>query len=215
MSRSSLEKVKIVASLIYKYAMENDIVNKNYADFLKLPKVDKEEKSIFTDLEIQKLEKAEKVEWVDTILILIYTGMRINEFLSLTKFSVDMDKQLITGGLKTEAGKNRVIPINPKILKHIQKWYNKNGDRLICKEDGKEIKDKYYREELYYPALEALGIRKLTPHSCRHTCASLLDKGGADTLSIQKLMGHAKYATTADMYTHVDLEKLRNAINKI
>lgn len=215
MSRSSLEKIKVVATMLYGYAMQNDIVNKNYAEFVRLPKAEKEEKQIFTDLEIAKLEKAEGSPWVDTILILIYTGMRINELLSLTRFGVDLDKQTLTGGLKTDAGKDRVIPIHPKIFKHIKAWYDKNGDYLICNDKGKHISDKMYREKFYYPALKALEIRELNPHCCRHTFASLMRKAGADTKAIQKLIGHSKYSFTADTYTHTDIEELKNAIQKI
>ena len=212
MSRSSLEKIKVVATMLYGYAMQNDIVNKNYAEFIRLPKVEKEEKSIFTDLEIQKLEKTEGAPWVDTILVLIYTGMRINELLGLTKFGVNMDKHTITGGLKTDAGKNRTIPIHPKILKHVKRWLDKNGEYLICNEQGKHVSDKIYREKHYYPALEQLGIRKLNPHCCRHTFASLMRNAGADTKSIQLLMGHSKYSFTADTYTHTNIEELKKAI---
>jgi integrase len=214
MSRSTLEKIKVVATMLYGYAMQNDIVNKNYAEFIKLPKAEKEEKNIFDDLEIQKLEKSE-LPWVDTILILIYTGMRINELLSLTRFNVDMDKLVITGGLKTDSGKNRPIPIHPKIIKHIWFWLDKSGDYLICNEQGKHLSDKLYREKFYYPALKSLGIRELNPHCCRHTFASLMRNSGADTISIQKLIGHSKYSFTADTYTHTDIEELKKAINKI
>lgn len=215
MSRSSLEKIKIVASMLYGYAMQNDIVNKNYAEFITLPKIEKEEKLIFSDLEIQKLEKSEDTTWVDTILILIYTGMRINEFLGLTKFNVNIDTGVITGGLKTDAGKNRAIPIHPKIFKHIKKWYDKGGEYLICNEQGKRIRDKYYREKLYYPALKSVGARELNPHCCRHTFASLMRKVGADTKAIQVLMGHTKYSFTADTYTHTDIDELKKAIAMI
>jgi integrase len=215
MSRSSLSKIKVVASMLFDYATQNDIINKNYAEFIKLPKVDKEEKSPFSDIEIQKLEKSEDAPWVDTILILIYSGMRINELLSLTKFSVNMESQIITGGLKTDAGKNRVIPIHPKILKHIKVWYDKGGEYLICNEEGKHISDNYYRKKLYYPALEELKIRKLNPHCCRHTFASIMSRAGADTISIQKLIGHSDYAFTANTYTHTDIDELKKAINMI
>jgi len=60
-----------------------------------------------------------------------------------------------------------------------------------------------------------LGIRELNPHSCRHTCASLLAKAGADPLAIQRILGHASYSTTADHYTHTDIEYLQKAINLI
>lgn len=214
MSRSSLEKIKVVATMLCDYAMQNDIVNKNYAEFVRLPKSDKEEKSAFTDLEIQKIEKSD-LPWTDTILILIYTGLRINELLGLTRFGVDLDKQLITGGLKTDAGKNRMIPIHPKILPLITKWYNKKGDYLICDDKGKRIRDKLYREKYYYPVLEKLEVNRLSPHCCRHSFASIMRRAGVDTKSIQILMGHTKYSFTADTYTHTNLDDLKAAIAKI
>jgi integrase len=201
--------------MMFDYAMQNDIVNKNYAEFINLPKSEKEEKEIFSDLDIQKLEKNDNNEWVKTILILIYTGLRINEMLSLTKFSVDMDNHTLVGGLKTEAGKNRTVPIHPKILKHIQYWLNKNGEYLICDDKGKRISDKKYREDFYYPSLDELKIKQLNPHCCRHTCASLLHKAGADPKYIQAILGHKKYSFTADTYTHTNVEELKTAINKI
>lgn len=216
MSRSTMEKIKAVASMLYGYAMQNDILNKNYAEFIKLPKVEKEEKQIFSDLEIKVLENnADIIEWADTVLILIYTGLRISEQLLLTKFNIDTENMIIKGGIKTDAGKNRPIPIHPKIQKYIKAWYDKGGDYLICNEKGGQLSTKKYREDMYYPVLEKLNIRKLNPHCCRHTFASRLRDAGADTKSIQELIGHSKYSFTADNYTHIDIESLKKAINKI
>jgi len=216
MSRSTLEKIKIVASMLYQYAMQNDIVNKNYAEFLKLPKVEKEEKLAFSELEIKKMESnVDNIKWIDTVLIMIYSGMRISELLGLTRFNLDLKNGIIIGGIKTDAGKNRAIPIHPKIMKYIIKWNEKNGNYLICNDKGWKISPNAYRNDRYIPALEKLEVRKLNPHSCRHTFASLLAKAGADTLSIQRIIGHADYATTANIYTHTDIEELRKAINMI
>ena len=146
MSRSTLEKVKVLISMLYDNAIQNDITNKNYGKFIHLPKSNKQEKEIFTDIELQTLFKADSDEWVMTILILNYTGLRLNELLGLTPFCVDMDNQTMTGGLKTEAGKDRTVPIHPKILKYVQYWLDKKGDFLICKNDGKRIRDSYYRK---------------------------------------------------------------------
>jgi integrase len=126
------------------------------------------------------LENADKVEWVDMILIVIYTGARISEMLKLTRFNIDLENQIITGGIKTDAGKNRSIPIHPKISKYTKAWYDKNGETLICREDGKK-----------------------------------LNKAGTNKTAIQKLIGHSDYATTANIYTHPDIEELRKAINMI
>lgn len=214
MSRSTLEKIRTTAVLMFTYAMENDIVNKNYAKFIKLPKKTKEKKDIFTEIEIKKLFDNATDEWTSTILIMIYTGLRITELLTLTRFNVNMELRLITGGIKTDAGKDRVVPIHPKIMPYIKHWYNKNGDRLICL-NGKPISSKRYREEFYYPALERAEIRKLTPHKCRHTFCTMLAEAGADTLSIQKLAGHSDYGFTANTYTHPEVEQLKTAINKM
>lgn len=156
-----------------------------------------------------------KIEWVDTILILIYTGMRISELLGLTRFNVDMNQQLITGGVKTDAGKDRIIPIHPKIEHLVKKWHDKGGNYLICNEKGGKISVSSYREDKYYPALEELGLKRLTPHSCRHTFGTLLSKAGANTKAIQDMIGHSDYALTANVYTHTDLDELRREINKI
>ena len=216
LSQSTLKKIKTVAVMLYQYAMQNDIINKNYAEFITLPKEVKEEREIFSDFDIKTMfDHAETVPWVDTILIMIYSGMRISEMLDLTKFNVDLEKGIIIGGAKTEAGKNRIIPIHPKIFPFIKKWYNRNGKALICREDSKKMSAKYYREKKYYPALEELGIKKLTPHACRHTFASLLARAKADPLHIQKIMGHTDYAFTANTYTHLEIEELKKTISRI
>lgn len=200
----------------FDYAIENDMIHKNYTQFIKIKKAGPEEKEAFNDLEIKKIEEAAAtgIEWADVVLILIYTGFRISELLNLTIFNVDMDKQLITGGLKTDAGKNRTVPIHPKILQYVKKWYDAGGERLICL-NKKPVSSRKFREDLYRPVLAKIGVRILDPHSCRHTFGTLLSKKGSNTKAIQELMGHADYALTANTYTHPDIEELRKAINSI
>lgn len=215
LSYSSCHKVKVLAGLLYKYAMADDIVGKNYATMVELPSQGSKEKEIFTDIEIRKIEElADEIEWLDTVLIFIYTGMRISELLTLTKFDVDIEHMIIIGGIKTDAGKDRIIPVHSKIQKYIKKWYETDSEYLISR-NGKKIRSEYYRSYLYYPALEKAGVRRLTPHQARHTFASLLKRARADDVYIQKLIGHADYATTANIYTHPEIKELREAIEKI
>lgn len=215
LSYSSIHKVKVLAGLLYKHAMADDITDKNYAQLIELPERDTKEKPTFTDIEIKAIEKlAAADKWANSILMLIYTGMRVGELLKLTKFNVDIKNMIITGGGKTEAGKNRIIPVHPKIQKYIEAWYNSDSDYLINKE-GKQIRVDYYRAYLYYPTLERAGVRKLTPHICRHTFASLMKRAKVDNVYIQKLIGHASYATTADIYTHPEITELRKAIEML
>lgn len=216
LSKSSIEKIRTLAVMLSDHAMKNDIINKNYATLVDMPKFETVKKERFTDLEVLQMEKkAADVPWADTVLILIYTGLRISEMLGLTRFNIDMDKQVITGGIKTDAGKDRVIPIHPKIKAYVQTWLDRNGDALICNDQGKKISAKKYREDYYYPALDAMEIRRLTPHACRHTFCSRLADAGVDPLYIKELAGHAQYSFTADKYTHPDFERLKQAISKL
>ncbi|MFA5714982.1 MAG: tyrosine-type recombinase/integrase [Candidatus Paceibacterota bacterium] len=215
MSKSSLSKIKLVVGMLYDYAIDNKITDQNLGKKIKIKKEDSAPKKAFTDLEFKAIEKAaaDGMEWADTIMILLDTGMRISEMILLTKFSINIKEMLITGGVKTDAGKDRIIPIHPRIQPYIQKWYGKGGDRLICYPDGKTITTRKYREDLYRPTLKNIGVRVLDPHSCRHTFGTRLSNAGANTKAIQDLMGHADYSTTANIYTHPNLEELRKAIN--
>lgn len=213
---SSLKKIRALLSLLYGYAMANDVISKDYSDYIDLPKQEKLKKDIFTDLEIKSMRKqAKTIPWLDTVLIMIYTGLRVSEMLQLTKFNIDTDKQVITGGIKTDAGRNRVIPIHPVVAPLIAARLDEKGDALISRPDGRPMTAGYYRDNYYYPALEAAGLPRRTPHTCRHTFATRLDQAGADTQSIKLLCGHSNYSFTADTYTHTDIAKLKTALSKI
>jgi len=214
MSHSSYSKVKVLAGILLDKAMEDDVVDKNYARFVDIPSGQKKTKEIFTDAHIKTLFKHSKNEWVQTILILIYTGMRIGELLTLTKFDVDLDQMVIVGGIKTDAGKNRTIPIHSKVQPFIRAWYDKKSDYLISR-DGKKVSVDYYRKKIFYPTIEELGIVGVTPHATRHTFATLLNRAKVDTLSIQRIIGHSDYNTTANIYTQTDIKTLKKAIESI
>lgn len=216
-SDSTIKKIKTLAVMLSDYAMQNDITDKNYAKFIELPRSGKKQKECFTDLEIKAIEKAaaEKIPWADTVLILLYTGFRVSEMLNLTRFNVDLKNEIITGGSKTEAGESRPVPIHPKIMPYVKRWYDKGGEALICDDRGKKLSTKRYREKLYYPALAAMGVRKLSPHKCRHTFCTKLKEAGADDKAIQAIAGHSDYGFTANTYTHPDVAWLRREINKL
>lgn len=220
LSRSTMEKFKTLAVLLWNEAMAENIVDRNCGSLLELPPARKAKKDIFAEDEIKAIEKAalDGNVWAGTIMILLYTGMRVGEMLKLTRSDLDLDNWIITGGIKTDAGKDRPMPVHPKIREYITYWVKHPGPRLIHRE-GKPVSVDHYRKSIFYPILDhleiELGDRKLTPHSTRHTFATMLDKAGAKTTAIQNLLGHADYATTANTYTHQDLLELWEAINLI
>lgn len=214
LSQSSTSKVKVLAGILFDKAAEDDIIDKNYVRFVDIPIQEKKAKAIFTDAHIKALFDNSSDPWVQTALILIYTGMRIGELLMLTRFDIDMKEKTITGGIKTDAGKNRVIPIHSKIQPFIESWLKEEGEYLISK-DGKKVTTDHYRKAIFHPMMERLNIEGLTPHATRHTFATLLSRAKVNTLSIQRVIGHSKYSTTADIYTRSDTEELRKAVESI
>jgi len=215
LSQSYLLKIRVLLNMLMDYASKHDIIHKNYAEFIVLPKKDKAERDVFSEIEIQKLFDNDSDPWVQTILILIHTGFRVTEMLELTRFNVDLKRNLLTGGIKSEAGKNRSIPIRPKILPYIKAWLDRGGETLICAPKGGALVAANYRNRFYTPTLERLGIRALSPHCCRHTCATRLAAAGVPPVIIKQIMGHANYSTTANIYTHPDFAALQDAIKRI
>ena len=149
-------------------------------------------------------------------MILIYTGFRINELFNITKNNVNLSDLYLIGGSKTESGKNRLMPINEKITDFILYFYNKSDSQyLIPNEDGGKKDAGNFRKREFYPFLSSLNITGITPHCTRHTFATLGQAAGIAPEDMIKLIGHADYSTTTENYVHQNIDKLRNAINKI
>lgn len=211
LSWSSLSAIRCVCSLLGEYASANDVVPKSYATKLLLPPKGKRKILTFTDDEIKLLSDHDAEPWVDTVLILIYTGMRISEMLKLKKEDVDINEMVIVGGVKTDAGKDRTIPVHPKIQGYILARHEASKKWLI-ERDGKALRDDAYRSDYYYPTLEALGIRRLTPHKARHTFFTRFDAVCNDKWAMAQIGGHTDPTFSQKTYSHPDIKRLRTAI---
>lgn len=222
LSHSSLHKIKVLAGLLEKFAMQQDIIEKNYAEFAVLPTPEDKEKAIFTDLDLQKIAEAAEngVGVADLVLLMCYTGWRIREFCELTRFAYDAEQHTLTGGLKTDAGKNRTVPVPPKVLPYLEAHLAHGQDHIFCYQRGNrwqpytapKLRDDFYAtmEQLHLAAPDG---RKFTPHATRHTYNSMLYRQGVDDKTRMLLMGHADLQTNIKVYTHVDLEHLQAATN--
>ena len=218
MSYSGLAKIKVLLGLLYQYAMENDIINKNYAEFLILPKKPKGVKDCFNDLELKKIENAVgKIPFADCVYFMCYTGLRITEFLTLNQFSVHRVGKVcaLYGGIKTEAGKNKIVPVHHKIQKILDDWLSRKGKTIFCRPDGSPYSANYFRKSCYYPALEQIGVRRLSPHATRRTCATLMSKANVREEDFIAMMGHADFAVDIDSYIRQSAEKLSVSMEKV
>ena len=216
LATGTLKRVKSYINMIFEQAMEMDIVSKDYSKFIKLPKHKaKIVRKIFTEEEISLLwENLTELKYIDVILILIYTGMRVNELLKLPKSNVDLTKNIITGGSKTEAGKNRIIPIHPKILPLVIKRMDNKTEYLI---PNKTEKNYYvynnFRKNEFEMIMSKLGMEH-TIHDTRHTFATMITDVSNNESAITGMIGHTNISMTK-RYTHTNIEKMRKELEKI
>ena len=217
LSKSSISNDKMLMKALYKHAMERDIVHKDYSAYVELPSVSaKYEKGAFDDITMKKLEQLahDGFPWADTVLMLCYTGFRISEFLQLTRFSYHAESGgYLQGGIKTDAGKNRVVPVHLKIKPYLERRLAGKGDTIICDAQGAAISRDKYRT-LFAPVARELGIPQATPHWCRHTAASRMKMAGVDDLAIKRILGHSDVNVT-EHYTHMDVDYLAKEIQKV
>lgn len=215
LSQSTINNDVALIKGLSSFAMERDIIMKNYSQYIDIPTVDvKNPRNALSDAQMDRLSEmaAEGVPWADTALILCYTGFRVSAFLALTRTSYHTeDGGYLQGGVKTEAGKNRRIPVHPKIQPYLAAWLAKGGDTIICDDAGKAISPVKYRE--YFSALmERLDVPNATPHWCRHTFATRLHRAKADALVVKWLMGHSTKSDITAHYTHETMRELQEAI---
>lgn len=213
-STSTFRSVRKVCNLVFDYALKNDLTDKDYASYLDLGRSTEQAKKLpFTHEEIRRLFDNDSIEFVDTILIMLYTDVRLNEFLSIKTEDIHIKERYLITGSKTEAGKNRVIPISHKIEKYIIKMYNANHKYLFCPfEKNAAVNKSTYRSAMFDVVMKRLKMQH-TPHECRHTFVSMLDNAGANKVAIQKIVGHKGTDITEQIYTHKGLEQLLEAID--
>lgn len=218
--RRTKENMKAVGTCMFRLAMQLDVVDRNYAEYIYIPKEDKTEKLAFTTEQINVMwDKVGEVPNLKYVLILCYTGMRLGEMLgALTSKYNEKEGYFITGS-KTEAGKDRTITISPRLLPFFKDFGK--GEYLFF-EGAKPISEKKFRNDIYYPSLKALdfdvleadGTHRYNPHCCRHTFATMMKNINAPTTDKQKLIGHSKFEMTAK-YTHTDVESLKKITDNL
>lgn len=213
-SPSTLKRIKTFYSQLYKFAIENDITEKNYSTYVEVPKRETgSKKEPFSAAEIKKLwNNLHVTENTDMALIMIYTGLRPSELIAIENKNIFLDKRYMIGGTKTDAGKDRIIPINKKIHPLIENRMDPQNKYLFVNSLGNKITYDSFRKDRWMPLMDELKM-KHRAHECRHTFATLMDNAGANKLSIKKIMGHASQDITDKVYTHKDINELLKAVD--
>jgi len=212
-SASTLNNIKILFNQVCKFALENDFISKDYSHFVNISNTqDKKIKTEFSEDEIAVLWANKDNFYIRFALVLIYTGFRINELLQIKNENVNLEDESIKGGLKTKAGKNRLVPIHKRIKPFIEELYS--PDNIYLYNNNGNIYKYENIKPNFIKSLSEIGINH-TPHECRHTTATLLDKYGANPITIKKILGHSTQDLTSSVYIHKNLAELKKAINLI
>ena len=211
-------RMKSMFNLMYKYALKHEICDKDYAALCNSVKKAKPkiERIPFSNDEIRILWDNIDFPFVSMILIGIYSGWRPQELAILKIFDIDIESKTMLGGLKTDAGKNRIVPIHSKILPLIENYYNENNEYLFNdfnSQQGNSMTYDKYRTR-FKKAMEKFKMTH-KPHDTRHTFITLAKENNMDEYIIKLIVGHSIDDITEKIYTHRTLDQLKKEIEKI
>ena len=223
------ENIKALLGLMYKYAVPRHLTadGLNLAQYLIVDGDGPARRDAFTELELARIRRGcAAIPYAWDVIIMCYTGFRPSEYLALTADSYDPAAQTLTGGAKTAAGKGRVVTLSPKVAPMVAQRAAQGGP-ICAAPDGSPWTLRDFAEKAFYPALEKCGIdnpmvevaggvsrHRLTPHSCRHTFATLLKRVQGAEKDKLELIGHAS-GEMLRYYQDVGVDDLRKITDAI
>ena len=231
-SASMKKQIKSQFNLMLDYALEYELVDRNYArtfnlteDTIKEIHTVKKEHIPFTDEEISALwDHVEDKNFVDAMLIQCYSGWRPQELGLIELANVDLENGTFKGGMKTEAGTDRVIPIHSKIRRLVEHRYEQ-AQRLgspylfNCTDGrtGKPVPMTYQRYQCGFAMVrDELKLNpEHRPHDGRKHFVTAAKKAGVDEYAIKYMVGHKISDITEKVYTQREFDWLKTEIEKI
>ena len=223
------ERIKSMCNMMFDYAVEHQLILSNPSRAFNVDSIIKEieknrkVKNIFSREQILILwEHLDKIPFVDMVLIGIYTGFRPQELCLIETKNVHLKEGYIVGGIKTENGINRRVPIHPEIYdlveKRVKMALKYDCDRLFFKiKSGKAEKFTYNSYRYWFgEVMKTLEFENYSPHCTRHTFATLTEQFNLRYRAVRLIMGHSqKNDITNNVYIHTDIDYLIEEISKI
>lgn len=213
LSVGSKKRLKSTMIQIWKYAIRNDIVTNNYAEHIEIDGTVEKKGKVFTKEEIQTLWNNVDDPIVQWILILMYTGMRIGELLVMTAENIQMEKQYMIGGLKSDAGIDRVIPLHDAIVPLVKNHLGK-AKYLMRDEHGRKLS---YAKALneFKITMGKYNLEDHLPHDTRKTAVSMMHTAGIPIETIRVIVGHSGKGVTEKVYLYKDPQELVEMVNRV
>jgi len=158
----------------------------------------------------------------DTAMLeLLYaTGIRVSELINLTMNSINWQVGFLT--VMGKGSKERIVPIGKTAYDCVRVYVDKARPQLMQKKStevlflnrfgGKFSRQGFWKMVIRYSSKAGL-IKKVHPHTFRHSFASHLLEGGADLRTVQVMLGHSDISTT-QIYTHITRDRLKEVHKK-
>lgn len=156
--------------------------------------------------------------------VLFSTGTRVSELVNLDINQVNLERCEFS--VLGKGGKRRIVFLSEEARDALQKYLNKREDKdeavfirvvTVRKEDQEKETQRLTTRQVERIVKEAASkagiVKKVTPHTLRHSFATDILRGGADIRSVQHLLGHAN-VTTTQVYTHVTDDHLKEIHQK-
>lgn len=222
--------MKSILSQVLNYGISYDVIDKNVAKNFSLERnVLKEASTVenghmsFTDAEMDKLwSNLYTVDNVDLILIQCYSGWRPQELGLIKMENVDLDNWTFSGGMKTDSGTNRIVPIHSRIRPLVKKRYDESlamGYENLLNSDtakyGIELTYQKYRYRFEQIVRELDLDPKHKAHDGRKHFITMAKKYKVDEYAIKRMVGHSINDITEKIYTDRSVEWLSEEIEKI
>lgn len=226
-------RIKSMFNLMLDYALEYEIVERNYArtfhiseEIIQEQERNRREHIPFSDEEMEILwDNLNKKQYVDMILIQCYSGWRPQELGLIKLEDIDLEEWTIRGGMKTQAGINRIVPIHPKIRDLVKRRYSEakdlHSDYLFNCHDGKEkkidMKMTYHKyQKRFCLVRDELHLNPLhRPHDGRMHFITMAKKWSVDEYAIKYIVGHSIADLTERVYTKREIDWLKQEMEKI
>lgn len=219
------ENMKALGTLLYKYAAEQAITDRNFAQYIYIGKLDQVSRHAFEREEVERIIAGARagVSYADYVLCACFLGFRPLGLFNLRKEDYDPESNTLVGGVKTEAGRRRIVPVSPLIQPYLDRLLASDSEYIFPNRHGEQMTPDNYRKDYFYQCLEDLGIQKkpdtgespkYTPYSCRHTFFTMMGRVAGQEKIKAELGGHTSYETSKH-YQHPDLEDKRAIINAL
>lgn len=225
---SAKTQARLLSSIhsFYRFLLYHHYIEQDPSELLEMPRIEKHLPEVLTVDEIDAMigqidmSKAEGHRNRAIIEMLYGSGLRVSELTNLRLSNIYRQEgyMLILG----KGNKQRLVPISPEANKQFGYWLEYRN-KLNIKPEAIDIAFlNHYGRQLTRAMIftivkglaKAAGINKtISPHTLRHSFATHLLQNGADLRIIQQLLGHESIVTT-EIYTHVDIYDLRDAILK-